>query len=99
MVVDVVVVLLDVDPEPFEEELHAAANNPAATTAISARRTSTSPAGDEGCSVRSPAMTDPRDTESVERVIPAPAEKIFDLLADPSRHREIDGSGSVRDFL
>ena len=37
------------------------------------------------------------DTESVERVIPAPAEKIFDLLADPSRHREIDGSGSVRD--
>jgi uncharacterized protein YndB with AHSA1/START domain len=42
-------------------------------------------------------MTDPRDTESVERVIPAPAEKIFDLLADPSRHREIDGSGSVKD--
>ncbi len=42
-------------------------------------------------------MSDPRDTESVERVIPAPAEKIFDLLADPTRHREIDGSGSVRD--
>jgi uncharacterized protein YndB with AHSA1/START domain len=42
-------------------------------------------------------MTDPRDTESVERVIPAPAEQIFDLLADPSRHREIDGSGTVRD--
>jgi uncharacterized protein YndB with AHSA1/START domain len=42
-------------------------------------------------------MSDPRDTESVERVVPAPAEKIFDLLADPSRHREIDGSGSVRD--
>jgi uncharacterized protein YndB with AHSA1/START domain len=40
---------------------------------------------------------DPRDTESVERVIPAPAEQIFDLLADPSRHKEIDGSGSVRD--
>ena len=39
---------------------------------------------------------DPRDTESVERVIPAPAEQIFALLADPSRHREIDGSGSVR---
>ena len=33
---------------------------------------------------------------SVERTIPAPAEKIFDLLADPSRHHEIDGSGSVR---
>ena len=37
------------------------------------------------------------DTESVERVIPAPAEKIFAVLADPSRHRDIDGSGSVRD--
>ena len=42
-------------------------------------------------------MSDPRDIESVERVIPAPPEKIFDLLADPSRHPEIDGSGSVRD--
>jgi uncharacterized protein YndB with AHSA1/START domain len=37
------------------------------------------------------------DTVSVERVIPAPADKIFDLLADPARHRDIDGSGSVRD--
>ena len=37
------------------------------------------------------------DTVSVERVIPAPAEKIFDLLADPARHRDIDGSGTVRD--
>ena len=37
------------------------------------------------------------DVESVERVIPAPPEAIFDLLADPSRHREIDGSGTVRD--
>jgi uncharacterized protein YndB with AHSA1/START domain len=34
---------------------------------------------------------------SVERVIPAPPEKIFDLLANPARHREIDGSGTVRD--
>jgi hypothetical protein len=42
-------------------------------------------------------MSDPRDTESVERVIPAPADAIFALLADPSRHRDIDGSGSVRD--
>ncbi len=33
---------------------------------------------------------------SVERVIPAPPQKIFDLLSDPSRHPEIDGSGSVR---
>ena len=36
------------------------------------------------------------DVETVERVIPAPPEKIFDLLADPRRHPEIDGSGSVR---
>jgi uncharacterized protein YndB with AHSA1/START domain len=35
------------------------------------------------------------DVESVERVIAAPPEKIFDLLADPARHHDIDGSGSV----
>jgi uncharacterized protein YndB with AHSA1/START domain len=37
------------------------------------------------------------DVETVERVIPAPPEKIFDLLADPRRHPEFDGSGSVRE--
>lgn len=46
------------------------------------------------------AVTDPsaqhRDVASVERFIPAPPETIFDLLADPSRHSEIDGSGTVR---
>jgi uncharacterized protein YndB with AHSA1/START domain len=42
-------------------------------------------------------MSDPRDTESVERVIPAPPDSIFALLADPRRHRDIDGSGSVRE--
>ena len=36
------------------------------------------------------------DVETVERVIPAPPDKIFDLLADPRRHPEIDGSGSVK---
>ena len=36
------------------------------------------------------------DVETVERVIPAPPEPIFELLADPRRHRDIDGSGSVR---
>jgi uncharacterized protein YndB with AHSA1/START domain len=36
------------------------------------------------------------DRLSLERLIPAPPELIFDLLADPSRHHEIDGSGSVR---
>jgi uncharacterized protein YndB with AHSA1/START domain len=40
------------------------------------------------------AATD--EVESVERVIPAPPEKIFDLLTDPTRHRDIDGSGTVR---
>jgi uncharacterized protein YndB with AHSA1/START domain len=35
------------------------------------------------------------DTVSVERTIPAPAEAIFALLADPVRHREIDGSGTL----
>jgi len=42
-------------------------------------------------------MSDSRDVASVERVIAAPAEKIFDLLADPDRHSDIDGSGTVRD--
>jgi uncharacterized protein YndB with AHSA1/START domain len=37
------------------------------------------------------------DVETVERVIPAPPEAIFELLADPAQHRVIDGSGSVRD--
>jgi uncharacterized protein YndB with AHSA1/START domain len=36
------------------------------------------------------------DVETVERLIPAPPEPIFELLADPSQHRVIDGSGSVR---
>jgi len=40
-------------------------------------------------------MTDTGDVESVERVIPASPEAIFDLLADPTRHRDIDGSGTV----
>ncbi len=36
------------------------------------------------------------DTVTVERFIPAPPEAIFDLIVDPTRHRDIDGSGSVR---
>jgi uncharacterized protein YndB with AHSA1/START domain len=43
-----------------------------------------------------PAMPEARDTESVERVIAAPPEAIFAILADPSRHHELDGSGSVQ---
>ena len=36
------------------------------------------------------------DVATVERFIAAQPEKIFDLLADPDRHQEIDGSGTVR---
>lgn len=37
-----------------------------------------------------------RDIATVERLIAAPAAAIFDILADPSRHQEIDGSGTVK---
>lgn len=37
------------------------------------------------------------DVETVERMIAAPPEKIFAIIADPSRHHEFDGSGTVRD--
>jgi uncharacterized protein YndB with AHSA1/START domain len=33
---------------------------------------------------------------SVERLIAAPADKIFDLLADPGQHAAFDGSGTVK---
>jgi uncharacterized protein YndB with AHSA1/START domain len=42
-------------------------------------------------------MSEHSDVVSVERVIAAPADKIFELLADPARHHDIDGSGSVRE--
>ena len=42
-------------------------------------------------------MPNASNVETVERVIPAPASAIFDLLADPRRHPEIDGSGTVRE--
>lgn len=35
------------------------------------------------------------DSVSVTRTVPAPAERIFAVLTDPSRHHEIDGSGTV----
>ena len=37
-----------------------------------------------------------RDKISVERLIRAPAAVIFDVIADPRRHADFDGSGSVR---
>jgi uncharacterized protein YndB with AHSA1/START domain len=39
-------------------------------------------------------MTD--DVVTVERLIPAEPSRIFAYLADATKHREIDGSGSVR---
>jgi uncharacterized protein YndB with AHSA1/START domain len=36
---------------------------------------------------------------SVERVVPAPPQEVFALLADPRRHRDIDGSGTLRDTV
>lgn len=41
-------------------------------------------------------MADTADVVTVERFIPAPADAIFALLSDARRHREIDGSGTVR---
>lgn len=38
-----------------------------------------------------------RETLSVERVVHASPAAIFDLLADPSRHPDIDGSGALRE--
>ncbi len=35
----------------------------------------------------------------VSKMISATPQQIFDLLADPSRHQSIDGSGTVRDAL
>jgi len=36
------------------------------------------------------------DVISVQRVVPAPPEPIFDLLVDPAGHAEIDGGGTVK---
>lgn len=41
-------------------------------------------------------MSAERDVVTVQRLIHAPAKDIFALLADPARHPEIDGSGTVR---
>lgn len=38
----------------------------------------------------------PLPVVAVERTISAPAQMIFDLLADPAAHARFDGSGSVR---
>ncbi len=40
--------------------------------------------------------SDPAKIVSRSTIVPAPAQMIFDLLADPRRHGEIDGSGSIQ---
>ena len=42
------------------------------------------------------STSDPAKIVSHSVVVPAPAQDIFNLLADPRRHSEIDGSGSVK---
>lgn len=41
-------------------------------------------------------MADSSEVVTVERIIAAPPEAIFELLAHPDRHHDIDGSGTVR---
>jgi hypothetical protein len=47
-------------------------------------------------STSSPRNSDPAKIVSVTVKVNAAPQTIFDLLADPSKHGEIDGSGSVR---
>ena len=42
------------------------------------------------------AGSDPKKIVSVNKVVAATPQQIFDLLADPNRHADIDGSGSVK---
>lgn len=42
------------------------------------------------------SSSDPAKIVSRSVLVPAPAADIFNLLADPRRHHEIDGSGSVQ---
>lgn len=42
------------------------------------------------------AGSDPKKIVSVNKVVSATPQQIFDLLADPKRHADIDGSGSVK---
>jgi hypothetical protein len=37
-----------------------------------------------------------KDVVTVERVIPVPADRIFAVLSDAGRHKELDGSGTLQ---
>ena len=34
--------------------------------------------------------------KSASRIIPVPAQRLFDIVADPSQHPAFDGSGTVK---
>ena len=104
MVSGVVEVGLVLGAAVFDDELHAARPiNPSANASAKSvrgrctRMAFTAISSFEFEQRTLPPMTDNGDTESVERVIPATPEAIFTLLADPSRHHDIDGSGSVHE--
>lgn len=40
-----------------------------------------------------------RWVETVERVVPAPPQRIWALVADPRRHKDINGNDTVRDAI
>jgi uncharacterized protein YndB with AHSA1/START domain len=85
----------------FADELHAVVIDASVTPTISIERNRIMnsplfPPASEGEHTLRP-MTDSRDIETVERTIPQPADAIFAFLADPRRHRDIDGSGAVRE--
>jgi hypothetical protein len=44
-------------------------------------------------------MTDERITTEVSKRIQAPADRIFNILANPNRHTDLDGSGMLRGAL
>jgi len=46
--------------------------------------------------LRTPGVGNKAEPVTVDRFNPAPPEAMFDLLADPSRHQEFDGSGTVK---
>ena len=53
--------------------------------------------GRPGRSLGTLAAMRPLQVVAGTRIVPAPAEDIFELLASPARHPELDGSGTVRE--
>jgi uncharacterized protein YndB with AHSA1/START domain len=49
-----------------------------------------------GADAAVPALSPTPHQVSAVRIIPAPRQQLFDLVADPAQHPSIDGSGTVR---